>query len=49
MWGPHGREAVREWADRARDRVKFVFCFVLWNVGGCWCTESVCYAADGAC
>jgi hypothetical protein len=49
MWGPHGREAVREQADRARDRVKFVFCFVLWNVGGCWCTESVCYAADGAC
>jgi hypothetical protein len=26
MWGPHGREAVRERADRARDQVKFVFC-----------------------
>jgi hypothetical protein len=49
MWGPHGREAVRERADRARDQVKFVFCFVLWNVGVRWCTESVCCAADGAC
>jgi hypothetical protein len=49
MWGPHGREAVRERADRARDQVKFVFCFVLWNVGVRWCAESVCCAADGAC
>jgi hypothetical protein len=49
MWGPHGWEAVRDRADRARDQVKFVFCFVLWNVGVRWCTESVCWAADGAC
>jgi hypothetical protein len=49
MWGPHGREAVRERADRARDQVKFVFCFVLWNVGVRGCTESVSCAADGAC
>jgi hypothetical protein len=49
MWGPHGREAVREWADRARDQVKFVFCFVLWNVGVRGCAESVCCVADGAC
>jgi hypothetical protein len=33
MWGPHGREAVRERSDRAREQVKFVFCFVSLNVG----------------
>jgi hypothetical protein len=33
MWGPYGREAVRERSDRARDQVKFVFCFASWNVG----------------
>jgi hypothetical protein len=49
MWGPHGWEAVRKWADRARDQVKFVFCFVLWNVGVRGCAESVCCVADGAC
>jgi hypothetical protein len=49
MWGPHGREAVRERADRARDQVKFVFCFVLLNVGVRGCAESVCFVADGAC
>jgi hypothetical protein len=27
MWGPHGREAVRERFDRAREQVKFVFLF----------------------
>jgi hypothetical protein len=36
MWGPHGWEAVRERSDRARDQVKFVFCFVLLNVGYMW-------------
>jgi hypothetical protein len=49
MWGPHGREAVRERADRARDQVKFVFRFVLLNVGACGCAESVRCVADGAC
>jgi hypothetical protein len=49
MWGPHGWEAVREWADRARDQVRFVFCCVLWNVGVRGCAESVCCVADGAC
>jgi hypothetical protein len=49
MWGPHGREAVRERSDRARDQVKFVFCFVSLNVGIRGFAESVCYVVDGAC
>jgi hypothetical protein len=28
MWGPHGREAVRERSDRAREHVRLVCCFV---------------------
>jgi hypothetical protein len=36
MWGPHGREVVRERSDRARDQVMFVFCLVLLNVGYTW-------------
>jgi hypothetical protein len=28
MWGPHGREAVRERSDRAREQVSLVCCFV---------------------
>jgi hypothetical protein len=36
MWGPHGREVVRERSDRARDQVKFVFCLVLLNVWYAW-------------
>jgi hypothetical protein len=35
MWGPHGREAVRERSDRAREQVKLVFCFVWLSVGTC--------------
>jgi hypothetical protein len=27
MWGPHGREAVRERSDRAREQVSLVCCF----------------------
>jgi hypothetical protein len=42
MWGPHGREAVRERSDRAREQVKFVFCFVSLNVGTHGFAESVC-------
>jgi hypothetical protein len=28
MWGPYGREAVRERSDRAREQVSLVCCFV---------------------
>jgi hypothetical protein len=34
MWGPHGREAVRERSDRAREQVKAIFCVVV-CVGMC--------------
>jgi hypothetical protein len=33
MWGPHGREVVRERSDRARDQVMFIFYLVLLDVG----------------
>jgi hypothetical protein len=36
MWGPHGREVVRERSDQARDQVMFIFCLVLLNVGYTW-------------
>ena len=36
MWGPHGREAVREWSDRAREQVKFVFLFRVVECGYVW-------------
>jgi hypothetical protein len=49
MWGPYGREVVRERSDRARDQVKFVFCIVSLNVGIRGLAESVCYVVDGAC
>jgi hypothetical protein len=49
MWGPYGREVVRERSDRARDQVKFVFCFVSSNVGIRGLAELVCCVVDGAC
>jgi hypothetical protein len=49
MWGPHGREAVRERSDWARDQVKFVFRFVSLNVGIRGFAESVCGVVDGVC
>jgi hypothetical protein len=36
MWGPHGREVVRERSDTARGQVMFNFCLVLLNVGYMW-------------
>jgi hypothetical protein len=38
MWGPHGREAVRERSDRAIDQVKVIFCVVV-CVGICGFAE----------
>jgi hypothetical protein len=49
MWGPYGREVVRERSDRGRDQVKFVFCLVSLNVGIRGLAESVCCVVDGAC
>jgi hypothetical protein len=28
MWGPYGREAVKERSDQAREQVSLVCCFV---------------------
>jgi hypothetical protein len=36
MWGPHGREVVRERSDRTRGQVMFVFCLVLLDMGYTW-------------
>jgi hypothetical protein len=36
MWGPHGREVVRERSDTARGQVMFDFCLVLLNVDYVW-------------
>jgi hypothetical protein len=38
LWGPHGREAVRERCDRAIEQVKVVFCVVI-CVGMCGFAE----------
>jgi hypothetical protein len=38
MWGPHGREAVRERSDRAIEQVRAVFCVVI-CVGTCGFAE----------
>jgi hypothetical protein len=49
MWGAHGREAVRERSDRAREQVMVIV--LLWFVvRGCrWCLLNGCAcAADGA-
>ena len=35
MWGPHGREAVKERSDRAIEQVKVIFCF-MWLCGYVW-------------
>jgi hypothetical protein len=36
MWGPHGREAVRERSDQAREQVTFVFLFRVVECGYVW-------------
>jgi hypothetical protein len=38
MWGPHGRDAVRERSNRAIEQVKVVFCVVI-CVGMCGFAE----------
>jgi hypothetical protein len=41
MWGPHGREAVRDRSDRAIEQVKAIFCVVV-CVGMCGFAKCVC-------
>jgi multidrug efflux pump subunit AcrA (membrane-fusion protein) len=45
MWGPHGREVVRERAETARGQVMFGFCLVFVE---CGFAESVCCVLGGA-
>jgi hypothetical protein len=48
MWGPHGREAIKEWSDRAIEQVKAVFVWLY--VWVCVVLLNECaVAADGAC
>jgi hypothetical protein len=49
MWGPHGREAVRERSDRAREQVRLVFCFVWLIVVRVGLLNECAVAAGGAC
>jgi hypothetical protein len=35
MWGPHGREVVRERAETARAQVTFGFCLTFGGCGLC--------------
>jgi hypothetical protein len=50
MWGPHGREAVRERSDWAIEQVKVIFVFVWLCVWVCVVLLSECAGAtDGAC
>jgi hypothetical protein len=42
MWGPHGREAVKERSDRAIEQVRVICCFVWLCWGMCGFAEWVC-------
>jgi hypothetical protein len=48
MWGPHGREVVRERAETARAQVTFGFCLMFVDVGYVWVAEFVCCVLGGA-
>jgi hypothetical protein len=48
MWGPHGRDTVRELSDRAIDQVKAIFVWLYVWVCVVLLNECV-VAADGAC
>jgi hypothetical protein len=50
MWGPHGREAVKERSDRAIEQVKVICCFCVVVFGVCVVLLNGCaVAADGVC
>jgi hypothetical protein len=48
MWGPHGREVVREWAETARGQVMFGFCQVFVGCGLCMGLLNLCVVSGGA-
>jgi hypothetical protein len=42
MWGPHGREVVRERAETARAQVTFGFCLTFAGCGLCVSLLNLC-------
>jgi hypothetical protein len=48
MWGPHGREVVRERAETARAQVTFSFVWCLLDVGCVCVLNFVCFVLGGA-
>jgi hypothetical protein len=48
MWGPHGREVVRERAETARGQVMFDFCLVFVGCGLCMGLLNLCAVSHAA-
>jgi hypothetical protein len=48
MWGPHGREVVREWAETARGQVMCGFCLVFVGCGPCMGLLNLCAMSQAA-
>jgi hypothetical protein len=48
MWGPHGREVVKERAETARDQVMFGFCLVFVGCGLCTGLLNLCAVSQAA-
>jgi hypothetical protein len=48
MWGPHGREVVRERAETARGQVMFGFCLVFVGCGLCMGLLNLCAVSQAA-
>jgi hypothetical protein len=48
MWGPHGREVVRERAEMARGQVMFGFCLVFVECGLCMGLLNLCAVSQAA-
>jgi hypothetical protein len=48
MWGPHGREVVRERAETARGQVMFGFCLVFFECGLCTGLLNLCDVSQAA-
>jgi hypothetical protein len=48
MWGPHGREVVRERAETARGQVMSGLCLVFVGCGLCMGLLNLCAVSGGA-
>jgi hypothetical protein len=48
MWGPHGREVVRERAETARGQVTFGFCLMFVGCGLCMGLLNLCTVSQAA-